>query len=105
MALAENKVCWGQYQTVVELLDNDPRASLKNPVFERVTTPGIGEHISAGATVRAPALAREAMQPAPYLGTHTDEVLSELLGLDSGAIGRLHDAGIVAGPEQDPTAV
>lgn len=103
LALEENKVCWGQYQTVTELLANDSRASLANPVFERVKTPGIGEHISAGATVRAPALPREAMQPAPYLGTHTDEVLSELLGLDSGAIGKLHDAGIVAGPERDPT--
>lgn len=103
LALEESKVCWGQYQTVTELLANDRRVSLANSVFERVATPGIGEHISAGATVRAPALSRETMQPAPYLGTHTDEVLSELLGLDSGAIGRLHDAGIVAGPEKDPT--
>ncbi|SAK62993.1 L-carnitine dehydratase/bile acid-inducible protein F [Caballeronia glebae] len=103
IALEENKVCWGQYQTVTELLANDPRASLTNPVFERAVTPGIGEHMSAGAAVRAPALPREPMKSAPYLGTHTDEVLSGLLGLDSGAIGRLHDARIVAGPEQDPT--
>jgi 2-methylfumaryl-CoA isomerase len=102
-ALDENKVCWGQYQTVTELLANDPRVSLANPMFERVSTPGIGEHISAGATVRASSLSREPMQPAPYLGTHTDEVLHELLGLDSGAIGKLHDAGVVAGPERDPT--
>ncbi len=37
------------------------------------------------------------------LGDHTDEVLHQVLGLDSGAIGRLHDAGVVAGPERDPT--
>ena len=102
-ALDESKVCWGEYQTVTELLANDRRASLANPVFERMSTPGIGEHLSAGATVRAPALQREAMKPAPYLGTHTDEVLHELLALDSGAIGRLHDAGVVAGPDRDPT--
>ncbi|WP_158906994.1 CoA transferase [Burkholderia sp. L27(2015)] len=102
-ALEEHKVCWGQYQTVRDLLKNDPRASLANPVFERVATPGIGEHLSAGATVRVPTMTREAMRPAPYLGTHTDEVLFELLGMDSSAIGRLHDAGIVAGPERDPT--
>ena len=34
---------------------------------------------------------------------HTDTVLSELLGLSGEAIGKLHDSGIVAGPERDPT--
>ncbi|AQH01518.1 mesaconyl-CoA isomerase [Burkholderia sp. KK1] len=102
-ALEENRVCWGKYQTVTELLANDSRASIANPMFERLTTPGIGQHISAGATVRASAMSRKPMRPAPYLGTHTDEVLHELLGLDSGAIGKLHDAGVVAGPERDPT--
>jgi len=72
-------------------------------VFERINTPGIGEHIAAGSAVRAPALPREATAPAPLLGTHTDQILHEVLGLDSAAIGRLHDARIVAGPDQDPT--
>jgi 2-methylfumaryl-CoA isomerase len=35
---------------------------------------------------------------APRLGEHTDEILMEVLGLPSGEVGRLHDAGIVAGP-------
>ncbi len=35
---------------------------------------------------------------APLLGEHTEEVLAEVLGLDSSEIGRLHDAGTVAGP-------
>ena len=43
------------------------------------------------AVERAPA------RCAPRLGEHTDEILADLLGLDSGEIGRLHDAGIVAG--------
>ncbi|MBN3722680.1 CoA transferase [Burkholderia sp. Ac-20379] len=103
VALEENKVCWGQYQTVSELIASDRRVSIENPVFERVSTPGIGDHLSAGATVRAAGLARERTAPAPYLGTHTDEILLEVLGLDSGAVGRLHDAGIVAGVEHDPT--
>ncbi len=30
------------------------------------------------------------------LGQHTHEVLSTVLGLDSGAIARLHDTGVVA---------
>ena len=35
----------------------------------------------------------------PSLGQHTDEVLSQVLGLEGGEIARLHDAGVVAGPE------
>jgi 2-methylfumaryl-CoA isomerase len=31
------------------------------------------------------------------LGTHTDEVLAEVLGMSSVEIGRLHDDGLVAG--------
>jgi 2-methylfumaryl-CoA isomerase len=31
------------------------------------------------------------------LGEHTEEVLNELLGLDSAAYGRLHDRSIVGG--------
>jgi 2-methylfumaryl-CoA isomerase len=101
--LTRHKVCWGRYSTVTGLLQEDPRVSLANPVFERIATPGLGEHLAAGATVRAAGLAREATTPAPLLGTHTDQVLADVLRLDSGAIGRLHDAGIVAGPERDPS--
>ncbi|MFM2130766.1 MAG: hypothetical protein RL477_2312, partial [Pseudomonadota bacterium] len=38
-------------------------------------------------------------RPAPVLGADTDRVLAEVLGLPEGEIGRLHDAGIVAGPD------
>ena len=102
-ALEQHKVCWGRYSTVRELLAHDARVSSANPVFERIATSGVGEHLSAGAAVRVGAMAREATAPAARLGGHTDEVLHEVLGLDSAEIGRLHDAGVVAGPEQDPT--
>ncbi len=38
--------------------------------------------------------------PAPFLGQHTEEVLTERLGLSSGEIGRLVDAGTVALSDQ-----
>ena len=103
-ALEANKACWGRYDTATGLLAHDARVGEANPVFERIATPGIGSHLSAGAAVRASGLERETTSPAPLLGTHTDEVLHEVLRLDSGAIGRLHDAGVVAGPERDPSA-
>jgi 2-methylfumaryl-CoA isomerase len=97
-------VCWGQYRTTRDLLANDPRVELSNPVWERINTPGVGEHLTAGTPVRACGEARSATRTAPLLGQHTDEVLQEVLGLDSGAVGRLHDAGLVAGPGCDRTA-
>jgi 2-methylfumaryl-CoA isomerase len=33
------------------------------------------------------------------LGEHTDEILSEMLALSDTEIGRLHDDGVVAGPD------
>ncbi len=39
--------------------------------------------------------------PAPYLGEHSEEVLAERLGLSSGAIGKLVDAGTVALSDKD----
>jgi 2-methylfumaryl-CoA isomerase len=103
--LTRHKVCWGRYNTITELLAADVRASVANPVFERIDTPGIGTHLAAGAVVRAAGIPRQPTSPAPLLGTDTDQVLHEVLGLDSGVIGRLHDAGIVAGPERDPSRV
>ena len=101
--LRAHKATFGRYQNVGELLATDPRVDpAANPVFERLDTPGIGRHVAAGAAVRMPALARDATRPAAPLGTHTDEVLHEVLHLDAAAIGRLHDAGVVAGPERDP---
>jgi len=43
-----------------------------------------------------------AAQPAPRLGEHTDEILLDILGLSEEEVGKLHDEGIVAGPEHYP---
>jgi 2-methylfumaryl-CoA isomerase len=96
-------VCWGRYRTARELVADDWRVSTKNPIFSRIQTPGVGEHLAAGPTPRFADVARGPVTPAPLLGEHTDAVLSEVLGLSGEAIGNLHDSGIVAGPERDPT--
>jgi 2-methylfumaryl-CoA isomerase len=104
IALDLHKATWGRYSTVSELLANDSRLDVsKNKVFERINTPGIGNHISAGSAIRIDSMDRELTSAAGFLGTHTDEILFELLGLDSASIGRLHDDGVVAGPNIDPS--
>ena len=39
--------------------------------------------------------------PAPYLGQHSEEVLAERLGLSSGALAKLIDAGTVARSDKE----
>ena len=90
-------VCWGPYRSFLEMVDEDPRCSSANPLFERVHQPGIGEYLAPGSPLALGAFERLAVRPAPALGAHTDEVLAEVLGLGSGEIARLHDRGIVAG--------
>ena len=99
-----NVVCchWGRYRSTRDLLANDPRVSLDNPVFEQIHTDGVGTHRAAGTAVRVGDVERGATLAAPWLGQHTEEVLSSVLGLDGPAIGRLMDAHVVAGPQQDP---
>jgi 2-methylfumaryl-CoA isomerase len=91
-------VCWGPYQTFMELVDEDPRCSTDNPMFEEVEQPGIGTYLTAGSPLHFSELGRLPATRAPLLGEHTDEVLADLLSLSEAEIGRLHDEGIVAGP-------
>jgi 2-methylfumaryl-CoA isomerase len=95
-------VCWGPYRSALELIDEDARVSPANPIFERLETGGVGEHLSAGAPMRFVSLPRSPTNPAPWVGEHTDEILSQALDMSDAEIASLHDRGIVAGPERDP---
>ena len=97
-AMNAEGACWGPYQTFAQAVAEDPRLSIENPMFQQIDQPGIGRLTAAGGMIDFSNAARETVQPAPILGQHTDEVLSDVLGLSSGEIGGLHDRGIVAGP-------
>jgi len=94
----KSDVCFGPYQTVRELIEHDPEASLQNPLFTQREQSGIGNFRMPGSPLFFSASAHLDAQPAPRLGQHTDEVLASFLGLSSGEIGHLHDKQIVAGP-------
>ena len=94
-------VCWGRYQTMAELIDHDPDCSPENPLYSLVEQPDIGTYPVADQAMRFNAVPREPARRAPRLGEHTDEILADLLRMSSGEIGRLHDAGIVAGPRRE----
>jgi 2-methylfumaryl-CoA isomerase len=87
-------VTYGAYQSLKTAMSGDTRlfanlTEIEHPSGHRYPTPGAAAEVF-GETRPAPVAA-------PRLGEHTDEVLAERLGLSSAEIGRLHDAGIVAG--------
>ena len=92
-----NAVCWGRYQSVRELVANDPACSAANPLFSAVDVAGVGNLLAAGSPLRFSGAPVPAVRAAPRLGEHTAEVLGELLGIGGAAFGQLHDRGVVGG--------
>jgi 2-methylfumaryl-CoA isomerase len=92
-------VLWGHFQDFFQLVQRDPRCSEANPLFATVEQPGIGRYLMPGLPLDFSAEERLPPRPAPRLGEHTDFVLTDVLGLSTAEIGRLHDKGIVAGPQ------
>ena len=91
-------VTWGAYQPLEAALD-DPRLYKDNPVFEAIRHPSGLSYPAPGAMASIPQDPRGEVRPAPRLGEHTDEVLAEVLSLSATEIGRLYDAGVVAGAD------
>jgi 2-methylfumaryl-CoA isomerase len=94
---ANTAVCWGEYQTVLGALRNDARLSEGNPLFASVQHPSGDKYLTPGFPGSVMSQPRRSPPVAPTLGMHTDEVLADVLRLTAAEIGKLHDAGLVAG--------
>lgn len=94
-ALAAVGGCYGPYQTMHDAA-HDPVLVGSNPIFGSSANPSGFDYPAAGAFATLSQLERSAPRPAPSLGAHSDEVLSNVLGLNSSAIAALHDKGIVS---------
>jgi len=95
LAFVKEKVCWSRYRSVVDMVQNDPDCSADNPMFVRQEQPEVGEFLMAGSPLDFGGLDREDTDIAPRLGEHTEEVLSQVLHLSSGEIGRLSERDVV----------
>jgi 2-methylfumaryl-CoA isomerase len=93
-------VTWAPYRTVRDTVEHDPDCSTANPMFSLVEQPEVGSYLMPGLPLVFGSEPQEPARRAPMLGEHTDEILLEVLHLDSAEVGRLHDAGVVAGPER-----
>jgi 2-methylfumaryl-CoA isomerase len=89
-------ITWSVFRSFASAVREDADLSPANPMIAMVDQPGIGTYPVPGLPTVFSALPREAARPAPRLGEHTEAILADVLGLPSGAIGRLVDARVVA---------
>ena len=101
--LAAEGCTFERYRTAFEAA-NDPALVAENPLFgPSPANPSGFDYPATRSFANFPGQAAGDPAPAPYLGQHSEEVLAERLGLSSGAIGRLVDAGTVALSDKDKT--
>ncbi|WP_298307024.1 CoA transferase [uncultured Erythrobacter sp.] len=80
----------------------DPDLVDNNPLFgPSPSNPSGFEYPATRSFANMPAHEAEDPAPAPFLGQHSEEVLADKLGLSSGAIAKLVDAGTVALSDQN----
>jgi crotonobetainyl-CoA:carnitine CoA-transferase CaiB-like acyl-CoA transferase len=77
-----------------EEVSQDPQAAVRN-MFPTVECPAAGPHRVTGPAIKLSATPARVGAPAPALGEHTGQVLTELLGLDAGIVESLAAAGVV----------
>lgn len=94
-------VCWGPYNTLKEAIAKGEPFETDGRLFDMIEHPSRNRYPTPGAAATLPAHTRLPATPSGGLGANTDEVLAGVLGMSAAEIGKLHDAGIVAGPTPD----
>ena len=101
--LTFNGATFERYRTAYEAA-RDPVLVTENPLFgPSPVNPSGFAYPAAGPFANLPAQERGPPRAAPYLGEHSEEILSTRLGLSSGMIGTLIDAGVVATSDKEPS--
>jgi 2-methylfumaryl-CoA isomerase len=99
--MAAHGCTFERYRTAHEAA-NDPVLVADNPLFgPSPANPSGFDYPATRSFANLPAREPGDPAPAPYLGQHSEEVLAERLGLSSGTIGKLVDAGTVALTDKD----
>ena len=88
--------CWGEYQTLRDAVD-DPALVKGNPIFTDMKNPSGFTYPTPGSVATLGGERRGIPKTAPMLGQNSQEVLADLLGMNSGEIASLIDNGIVKG--------
>lgn len=99
--LAAAGATFERYRTMFEAA-NDPDLVTENPLFTPTSNNPSGfAYPAACSFANVPDRDRATPRPAPYLGQDSEAILTERLGLSSGAVAQLIDRGIVARSDKD----
>ena len=94
-ALDGSGVLWGPYQDFGQLVHDDPRCSPANPMFGEIDQPGAGRILANATPLDFSEDGRVPPTRGPRLGEHTEQVLTELLGLSAAQYASLQDDGVI----------
>ena len=95
-ALAEAGVLQGVFRTFEQLVQEDPRCTIDNPLFTEIDQPGVGRVLAPRSPLVYQGSFLADAVPAPLLGESTEAVLSSVLGRSAAEIDRLRSRGILA---------
>ena len=89
-------VTWSVFRSLKEALELDKDLTIDNPMFKMMNQPGLGSFPVPASPVNFGQCGANDARPAPRLGQHTEEILSDVIGADDREIAQLFDEGIVA---------
>ena len=75
----EARILWGPYQTFQQMVQEDPRASLQNPMFEEIEQEGVGRIRATGSPLNFIGKVRQKVRPATRVGADTDSFIKDML--------------------------
>jgi 2-methylfumaryl-CoA isomerase len=102
-ALDAASACWSFYQSVAEMVRDDPGCSLANAMFSEVGLSGVGVLLSAASPLRHSTPDRMPAEPAPRLGQDTAAILMRDLGLSERELQQLSARGTIPSLSEMPT--
>jgi 2-methylfumaryl-CoA isomerase len=101
-ALDAASACWSFYQSVGDMVRDDPGCSLANPMFSEVGQSGVGTLLSAASPLRHSRPDRMPAEPAPRVGQDTAAILMRDLGLRERELQQLSARGTIPSLSEMP---
>lgn len=96
-SLSDKAILWGPYRTFAQMVQEDPRVSESNPMFQRIEHHGYGRFLTTGSPLSFSTSERTPAAAASILGADTDTVLGRVLGQSAGQLAGLRAARAIGG--------
>jgi 2-methylfumaryl-CoA isomerase len=87
--LADTSVLFSRYRTVADLVGDGLPELSAHPMMAEVDQPGIGRFLAPGSPLDFAGTSARPARTAPVLGQHTQDVLTEILGLSGPELAEL----------------